>query len=262
MTACVIQDTPPAEARCTIRTVGGVTHVGAWRRCVAELSTGPYSIHIRADVDRGRVRRHHTGPMRRRGILMLALGAAIAMVGAPVSAGAAVPAGGTTPGSAAVPAGDEAPVDVRTRPDFGERQRFDPPLSLDVVRRFLPPATRYGSGHRGVDLAAEPGTSVRAAGDGVVIFAGQVAGRGVVSIEHDGGLRTTYEPVRAQVSAGDIVRRGQLIGALQPGHPSCPAAACLHLGARLPDRVYLDPLALFRIWQVRLKPWDGLPPGG
>lgn len=148
----------------------------------------------------------------------------------------------TAPAAAAVP----PPVGV-----------FTPPLPLTVVTPFRPPATRYGTGHRGVDLAAAPGSRVLAAGDGTVVYAGPLAGRGVVSIEHSGGLRTTYEPVRALVEAGDAVRRGQLVGVVEAGHGSCAPAACLHLGARMPDRIYLDPLALFRPWQVRLKPWDG-----
>ena len=80
-----------------------------------------------------------------------------------------------------------------------------PPL---VLTAFRPPADRYGAGHRGVDLAAQPGSAVVAAGTGRVVFAGALAGRGVVSIEHAGGLRTTYEPVTASVSAGATVAAG------------------------------------------------------
>lgn len=133
---------------------------------------------------------------------------------------------------------------------------FTPPLPLTVVTPFRPPATRYGAGHRGVDLAADAGAIVLAAGDGVVVYADRLADRGVVSIEHSGGLRTTYEPVRALVAAGDRVSRGEAVGVVDEGHGSCAPSACLHLGARMPDRIYLDPLALFRPWQVRLKPWS------
>lgn len=128
-----------------------------------------------------------------------------------------------------------------------------PPL---VLTPFAPPANRFGAGHRGVDLAAAEGSPVVAAGAGVVVFAGQLAGRGVVSIEHPGGLRTTYEPVTASVPAGASVATGAVIGVLDAGHPGCAPASCLHWGARLPDRVYLDPLSLLGPWRVRLLPWD------
>jgi murein DD-endopeptidase MepM/ murein hydrolase activator NlpD len=129
-----------------------------------------------------------------------------------------------------------------------------PPL---ILTPFAPPANPYGAGHRGVDLAAQPGTAVWAAGSGVVIYAGALAGRGVVSVEHAGGLRTTYEPVTARVSVGARVAAGDQIGVVEAGHPGCAPASCLHWGARLPDRVYLDPMALLRPWTVRLWPWDG-----
>src|SRR5688572_29561263 len=108
-----------------------------------------------------------------------------------------------------------------------------------VLRPFDPPPRPWMAGHRGVDLAAMAGEAVRAAGAGVVAFAGTVAGRGVVSIEHAGGLRTTYEPVVACVHIGDAVSVGQPIGDLSAGHLGCPVAACLHWGLRR-GMTYLD----------------------
>lgn len=122
-----------------------------------------------------------------------------------------------------------------------------------VTRRFDPPAQRWLPGHRGVDLAGAPGAVVYAAGPGTVFFAGPVAGRGVVSLDHAGGLRTTYEPVTALVAAGDVVGAGDPIGVLDPGHDGCPAAACLHWGLRRGE-LYLDPLTLLGLGQVRLLP--------
>lgn len=128
------------------------------------------------------------------------------------------------------------------------------PLAGSLTRRFDPPADRFGRGHRGVDLAGSPGAPVRAAGDGVVVFAGMLAGRPVISIEHPGGLRTTYEPVEPAVAAGRSVSRGSVIGTLVAGHAGCPAAACLHWGVRRGE-TYLDPLALLHPPRVRLLPW-------
>jgi len=67
-----------------------------------------------------------------------------------------------------------------------------PPVDGPVVRAFQAPAFAYGPGHRGIDFAAPPGTPVRASGDGVVAFAGSVAGSLHVVVAHDGNLRTTY----------------------------------------------------------------------
>jgi murein DD-endopeptidase MepM/ murein hydrolase activator NlpD len=128
---------------------------------------------------------------------------------------------------------------------------LDGPLA--VGRPFEPPPHAYGPGHRGADLAGSAGTPVLAAGDGVVVFAGMVAGRPVVSIDHANGLRTTYEPVDPSVGAGQAVARGSPIGTLSAGHPGCVAESCLHWGLRHGE-TYLDPLALLRPPRVRLLP--------
>lgn len=127
------------------------------------------------------------------------------------------------------------------------------PLDGAVTRPFEPPPDRYGAGHRGVDLAGAPGSAVLAAGDGVVVFAGMVAGRPVVSVDHAGGLRTTYEPVDAVVGAGQPVARGTVLGTLAAGHAGCPVEACLHWGLRRGED-YLDPLSLLEPPEVRLLP--------
>ncbi len=124
-----------------------------------------------------------------------------------------------------------------------------------VTRNFEPPATPFGPGHRGVDLEAAAGQQVLAADMGVVVFAGQVAGQGVVAVDHDGGLHTTYLPITPNVAAGDQIYRGQPLGTAVPGHPGCPTATCLHWGARRGTE-YIDPLALVGApSRVRLKPW-------
>lgn len=121
-----------------------------------------------------------------------------------------------------------------------------------VVRPFDPPEHEWLPGHRGVDLAGREGQGIRAAGDGVVVFAGIVATKPVVSVDHPNGLRTTYEPVVGSVTPGSRVRAGDLIGTLAPGHTGC-ATPCLHWGVRR-DRTYLDPLALMQTTPIRLKP--------
>lgn len=125
----------------------------------------------------------------------------------------------------------------------------------EVSRPFAPPESRYGAGHRGVDLVGVPGQPVLAAGSGRVSFAGMLAGRGVVVVVH-GSLRTTYEPVTASVPVGGFVALGDAIGTLEPAHLGCPAAACLHWGLRRGEE-YLDPVRLVERGPVRLLPLDG-----
>jgi murein DD-endopeptidase MepM/ murein hydrolase activator NlpD len=112
--------------------------------------------------------------------------------------------------------------------------------TMRVLIEFDPPEQTWGAGHRGVDLAARPGQPVLAAAGGRVSFAGRLAGRGVVVVDH-GDVRTTYEPVDALVAKGERVEVGTAIGRVGAGG-HC-AGRCLHLGLKEGDR-YLDPLLL------------------
>lgn len=122
-----------------------------------------------------------------------------------------------------------------------------------VVAGFAPPQSAWGSGHRGVDLLGRVGQPVRAALPGRVSFAGRLAGRGVVVVDH-GSTRTTYEPVTATVAVGDTVTRGQRLGRLELIASHCFPRACLHWGW-LRGTTYLDPLVLVGAGPVRLLPW-------
>ncbi|MFI6657119.1 murein hydrolase activator EnvC family protein [Streptomyces sp. NPDC050523] len=127
-----------------------------------------------------------------------------------------------------------------------------------VLRGWEPPATLYGRGHRGVDLAAPPGAPVRAAAPGRVSFAGRVAGRGVVSVGLTGtDLRTTYEPVKASVKKGDEVEAGEVVGTVEPGASHC-TVTCVHWGL-LRGGTYLNPLSLLPPGLLRRGPSRLLP---
>jgi murein DD-endopeptidase MepM/ murein hydrolase activator NlpD len=130
------------------------------------------------------------------------------------------------------------------------------PIPGPVLTRFDLPDEVWNSGHRGVDLAGGAGERVNAAASGTVTFADVLAGRGVVVVSH-GSVRTTYEPVVATVAVGELVMRGQEIGRLQTGHPSCPGSTCLHWGLREGD-AYLDPLLLLGP-TIRLLPASATP---
>ena len=112
-----------------------------------------------------------------------------------------------------------------------------------VVREWQAPADDYSAGHRGVDIAASAGAPVTAPESGTVRFAGRVVDRPVLSIEHSGGLVSSYEPVETTLKKGDQVARGQRIGTVASASASHCAESCLHLGVRRDGR-YLSPMLL------------------
>ncbi|MET4077222.1 M23 family metallopeptidase [Janibacter sp. UYMM211] len=123
----------------------------------------------------------------------------------------------------------------------------------EVVAPFEAPTSRWGPGHRGIDLAGSTGEPVRATADGVVTHRGRVAGRGTVTVTHADGVRSTYEPVAPAVETGDRVGRGQRLGTLSPEPGHCAPSTCLHVGA-LRGRDYLDPRPFFGGVRVILLP--------
>jgi murein DD-endopeptidase MepM/ murein hydrolase activator NlpD len=115
------------------------------------------------------------------------------------------------------------------------------PVRGPVVRGFDPPASPYGAGHRGIDIAAPAGTPVVAPAAGVVSFAGRVAGQLFVSLDHGAGLVSTASYLGATlVDEGDPVTAGQPIGSTGAGHAGA-ALEHLHFGVRL-GGIYVDPL--------------------
>jgi len=130
-----------------------------------------------------------------------------------------------------------------------------PPVEGPPVRAFDGGTSRYSAGHRGVDLRVAVSEPVRASAPGRVHFAGVVAGRPSVSVDH-GGVRTTYTPVRATVSRGEVVAAGDVVGVVVGGH--CDGLPCLHWG--LTDGIdHFDPLAYLEQRRVRLLPGGSRP---
>ncbi|WP_460795689.1 murein hydrolase activator EnvC family protein [Microbacterium sp. GXF0217] len=109
-----------------------------------------------------------------------------------------------------------------------------------VVEPFVAPAHEYGAGHRGIDIAATG--EVRAPADGVVAFVGTVVDRPLITIDHGGGLVTTFEPVIATVVSGAEVAAGDVIGRVSTGGHA--AQGTLHLGLRV-HGAYVDPMIMF-----------------
>lgn len=137
------------------------------------------------------------------------------------------------------------------------------PKVKDVVRKYQPPATKYGSGHRGVDIRFTANQLVPAMRPGRVSFVGQVAGVKLVSIAHPDGTTTTYQPVDPTVTLGQQLSQGQPIGHILSGH--CESSTtdkpeafsyCLHLGYKNGE-TYLDPTVLLgKVGKVKLLPFQ------
>jgi murein DD-endopeptidase MepM/ murein hydrolase activator NlpD len=173
--------------------------------------------------------------------------AVIALATSALACGSPVPLGSAT-GHRATPtvaAGTVAPA-------------YAPPVDapVSVVRAFEAPPAPWAAGHRGVDLAASDGMRVLAPADGIVSFAGPVAGRPVVVVSHLDGLRSSLEPVIGSVPVGEPVTRGEVVGTLADTPTHCAARRCVHWGVRDAE-TYLDPTSLLPIHgPVVLLPLD------
>ncbi|MCI9887230.1 M23 family metallopeptidase [Micrococcales bacterium 31B] len=156
-----------------------------------------------------------------------------------------------------------APVGTTETPAPSRRLAWPTPGPVPVLRAFDKPAQNWLPGHRGVDLGASGDLTAPAAG--TVRFAGMLAGRGVLSIDHGNGLITSFEPVDALVPRGSTVAAGQVVARVwEPGRVAhCGATACFHLGLRL-DGEYVNPLLFLAdaAEPVRLLPLGGQRGGG
>jgi len=126
-------------------------------------------------------------------------------------------------------------AEAQARPPTGVA--YLPPVDAPIADPFRLPPSPYASGNRGIDYSTVPGAAVAAMADGVVLFAGPVAGAMHVTVEHADGLRSTYSFL-----AGVSVSVGQAVIA---GSPVGIAAALVHVGIRDLLGNYLDPASLF-----------------
>ena len=122
------------------------------------------------------------------------------------------------------------------------RAAWRPPVDGAVARAFDPGRQPFEGGrHRGVDLAAPPGSSVRAPCAGEVVFAGAVGANGRVVTLRCGPWRVTHLPLATVTArAGATVDRGDRLGTVE----ASPDHHGLHLGVRREGERfgYADPL--------------------
>src|SRR5438874_580699 len=126
---------------------------------------------------------------------------------------------------------------VRAAPAAAAGGGYQPPVAAPVADPFRAPASMYASGNRGIEYATAPGTEVKAAADGEVVFAGQVGGTLHVVVLHGDGIRTSYSFLSSiRVQRGDKVHQAQVVGAT--------GTQLFHFGARAGE-AYIDPALLF-----------------
>ena len=128
---------------------------------------------------------------------------------------------------------------------------YAPPVSAVITVPFVRPACAYCSGHRGIQYAVATGTPVTAVSDGVVVFAGAVAGTRYVVVLHPDGMRATYGMLAsASVRSGEVVHVGQVVGL---------SAVHLYFGLRDAANAPVDPAPLLGrlVGRARLLPTDG-----
>ncbi|MEE0941073.1 MAG: M23 family metallopeptidase [Bifidobacteriaceae bacterium] len=120
-----------------------------------------------------------------------------------------------------------------------------------IVRDFENPPQPWLPGHRGVDLETKPGTAIYAPCDGIVSFAGKVAGKDVMSIKHQ-GMTSTFEPALTTLKPGDEVTAGQQIATADGMSDHC-ADSCLHWGVKTGEKTYINPVSLVKFRHITLK---------
>ena len=140
-------------------------------------------------------------------------------------------------------------VSVAVVPAAGADVVLQAPVDAPVLDPFRLPDQVFGAGNRGIEYGTAPGDRVGAAGPGVVVFAGSVAGSTWITIDHGAGLKTSYGPLEAlAVGRGDAVARGDRLA---------NTTGPMHFSARI-NGAYVDPASLFGelVVDVRLIPHD------
>jgi len=123
---------------------------------------------------------------------------------------------------------DASPSALPTQPEAESEANSKAPLRWPLARPVLTSlfGKRWGRDHDGIDLSAPVGTSVKAAADGEVVYAGdKVRGYGnMVVIQHAGDLVTVYaHNSLLMVHVGDRITTGQEIARVgATGHATGP----------------------------------------
>lgn len=137
---------------------------------------------------------------------------------------------------AAAAGGAPASPAMGTQRTAASAARMAMPVEGRIIRPFGPP------GNQGLDIAAPPGTPVRAAAAGTVaVVSRDTSGVSVLILRHDDGLLTVYTQIDGiTVKKDDRVSRGQTVARVRAGDPSF-----LHFEVRR-GREALDPVGFLQ----------------
>ncbi|HZR07929.1 MAG TPA: LysM peptidoglycan-binding domain-containing M23 family metallopeptidase [Myxococcales bacterium] len=157
-----------------------------------------------------------------------------------------------------------SPADAVASARVGPQRRHSPSSIPRAGGRALDPAARgealawpapgvlisgFGvrdrDNHFGIDLACPEGTPIRAADDGIVLFAGEQRGYGnLILLAHEGDVVTVYaHNARNLVAQGEKVARGEEIGRV--GRTGNATGPHLHFEVRVGTQPR-DPLGFLR----------------
>jgi Peptidase family M23 len=133
------------------------------------------------------------------------------------------------------------------------------PVDGPVLRPFALGDDPYAAGqHRGIDVAAAPGSPVRAPAGGTVRFAGTVPGGGrtVTLLTEDGYAVTLLHLGAIAVARSAPVAEGATVGTIGPSGDAEHEQGYVHLGVRVAEdpNGYLDPLAFLPAREVAPPP--------
>jgi hypothetical protein len=117
----------------------------------------------------------------------------------------------------------------------------------DFENRHFPnyvlPASKWGAGHRGIDLLVEDQEQIQSPFDGMVHFYGKVVDRNVLTLKSSSGVLASFEPICSNLNAVDEVTKGEPIGHFCAGKESYEEhrEMCIHFSVRN-EHGYLNPL--------------------